>query len=124
VGVILIAFCSSVCHRRRSLRNGPFFPVTPICLTFSAVARDNLLRRGIKTAYMNPPDVAIEVSSLWRGTDQMRAYIRPCDGVTVLHARALMGLALLNLITFAALGLLPSRFPGSEGAGQTSFAIK
>jgi hypothetical protein len=61
---------------------------------------------------MDPPDVAIELSSLWRGTDQMRAYIRPCDGVTVLHARALMGLALPNLITFAALGYRRAVFQG------------
>jgi hypothetical protein len=50
----------------------------------------------------------------------MRAYIRPCGGVTALHA--LMGLALLNLITFAAF-VAPSRIPESEGAGLTSFAI-
>ncbi len=53
----------------------------------------------------------------------MHAYIRPCDGVTVLARRALTGLALLNLITFAALGLAEP-FPEPEGAGLTSFAIK
>jgi len=53
---------------------------------------------------MDPPDVASE-PSFWLCTDQMRAYIRPCGGVTAMHAGPRWESRSLNLITFAALGV-------------------
>jgi hypothetical protein len=49
------------------------------------IGSKTMLRRVIKTAYMDPPDVAIE-PLFWLSMDQMRTYIRPCVSVTAMHA--------------------------------------
>jgi hypothetical protein len=65
-------------------------------------ARPEYRSAALKTGYMDPPDVASKIPFLAQhGSDAcIHSALR---GVICIARRALMGLALLNLITFAAL---------------------